>query len=132
MPRYLVVDDSASVRRLVATALRKLEGVNAEVTEAGDFEQARSAFEQKPPDVVFLDMLLGSGPGGVVLLDHFLQKAVDLPVVIISGLPRDHPTIVEAMSKGAFGFLEKPLRRDAIRAVLEELEQERGRLGRIS
>lgn len=131
MARYLIVDDSPTVRQFVAGALRKLGGATLEIVEAGDFEQARRAFEEKPPDLVFLDMILGSGPGGAVLLDFFLQKAVDLPVIIISGLQRDHPNIVDAMSRGAFGYIEKPLRRDAIRAILDELEQERGRLGRI-
>lgn len=57
--------------------------------------------------VVLCDVLLPS-VSGLDLLTRFIAQDPDLPVIMITG-HGDVPMAVEALQKGAFDFLEKPL-----------------------
>lgn len=133
-----MVDDSRTSRMMVAAAVRQASGVGASIQEASTFEEAVAAFERQPPDVVFLDMMLDltrtgepGGSTGLLALNTILLAKPDARVVLVTALPRDHPDVLEAVSLGAYAHLEKPLRSDAVRAVLQRIEAEQGRLGRI-
>lgn len=128
--RILVVEDSATVRIALRSALRNLEGVPPEVTEAPDAPTARALFDDVDPEVVFLDMVLGN-ERGVDLLHWFLERRPAVCVILLTGLEREHPDVQLAISDGAFGYVRKPVRRDAVRNVLATRENESGALGRI-
>jgi len=59
------------------------------------------------------------GMSGLELLDALRARGCDRPVIFMSG-HGDVPLAVEAMSKGAVTFLEKPFREAALEAALKK------------
>ena len=96
----LVVDDERSLRLLCRINL-ELDGHT--VLEAGTLAEARSLIESESPDVILLDVHVGS-EDGLELLDEV--EALDLPVrvVLLSGTSEVGP---ELRSRVA-GVLGKP------------------------
>jgi CheY-like chemotaxis protein len=137
MARYLVVDDSPTVRLRVRQGLEQVAGGAAEIREAGTAPAALEAFGQARPDVVFLDLVLaptepgGQAARGVDVMQAILALQPDARVVLLTGLPADHPDVVEGISQGAYAHLAKPVDLAALKQVLERAEMELGRLGRI-
>lgn len=131
--RFLLVDDSATSRLALATALRNATQGRAEVREAADAKGAEAAFAEAKPDVVLLDMVLDEtqGGGGLELLRTLLAAHPGARVILVTSLPPGHPDIVKALAQGAFAHLTKPIRTDAVRRVLQELDVEAGRVGHI-
>lgn len=129
MTSFLVVDDSKPIRLAIAHALR-LHSPQAEIVEAASGEEAVKLFWERPFDVVFLDMMLGStdalGP-----LAAMLDAKPTARIVLVTGLGREDPRVVEAISAGAFAHVRKPVRVDDVKAVLREIEGEAGSIQRI-
>jgi two-component system, NtrC family, response regulator AlgB len=110
----LIVDDEASLRRTLRTAL---EVMGCRVAEARDGEQARAAVGHGLYQLAFLDLRL-AGEQGLDLLPEMLRLAPGLYVVVITA----HATIataVEAMRRGAADYLPKPFTPDQLRLTLE-------------
>jgi CheY-like chemotaxis protein len=128
--RYLLVDDSPTVRLTLAAAIRNARKGVADIKEAGDAKAALTEFAAHRPDVVFLDMML-PGESGLKVLERMLQSNPSAKIVLVTGLASDHPDIVQAIAGGAFGYLQKPARTDAVRRVLNDIETEAGRFSRI-
>lgn len=76
-------------------------------------------------------MMLGPDMNGGELLELMLREKPEQRVILVTGLPRDHADVVAALSLGAFAFVAKPIRKDAIQRVLAEVDTEDGRTGRI-
>ncbi len=104
MAKVLVIDDERSIRR----SLREiLEYEKFEVMEAEDAKQALSLLESNKFELILCDVKM-PGMDGMELLDQLMNQSVDIPVIMISG----HGSIdnaVEAIKKGAYDFIEKPL-----------------------
>lgn len=104
MTEILVVDDEKSIRN---TLKEVLEYEKYKVDEAADGEEAWKKINEKNYQLILCDIKMPK-IDGLELLDKVLEKDSSLPVVIISG----HGTIetaVEAVKKGAFDFIAKPL-----------------------
>jgi len=103
--RILVIDDEAGIRQSLRGILED-EGygvAEAETGEAG-LEMLDAGLAA---DLVFLDIWL-PGLDGLGVLSRIKEDRPELPVVMISG----HGTIetaVNALKRGAFDFIEKPL-----------------------
>lgn len=130
MRSVLVVDDSATIRFALARALRALRGPSVEVHEAEDPTRALKVFRDLRPDVVFLDMVFPDDGGatqpdrekeeaGLQVLKDMLRERPDVPIVLVTGLPTNHPDVVDAVNLGATASLRKPLKIEEVRAVLE-------------
>lgn len=133
MTRYLVVDDSRTIRLTIAAALRQ-SGSNPEILEADNVQAALEAFRRAAPDLVFLDMMLARDEpkaGGLSILETILSERPEAKVVLVTGLSPDHPDLREAISAGAYAHIAKPVRVEAVRQVLQTFETETGRAGRI-
>jgi DNA-binding NtrC family response regulator len=128
--RYLLVDDSPTVRLTLAAAIRNARKGVTDVKEAGDAKAALAEFKTHRPDVVFLDMML-PGDSGLKVLDKMLEANPAAKVVLVTGLASNHPDVVQAIANGAFGYLQKPTRTDAVRKILNDIETEAGRFSRI-
>lgn len=104
MANVLVIDDERAIRR----SLREiLEYEKFEVKEAEDAKQALTLIESNKFDLILCDVKM-PGMDGMELLDQLMDKSVDIPFIMISG----HGSIdnaVEAIKKGAYDFIEKPL-----------------------
>ncbi|MEW5742113.1 MAG: sigma-54 dependent transcriptional regulator [Myxococcota bacterium] len=101
--RVLLVDDDVELCELLSI---RIGAAGYRVSVAHDVRAGLEALEREGIDAVLLDLRLGD-EDGFALLDSINRRAVDVPVIILTA----HGTIdlaVEAMSKGAWGFVTKP------------------------
>lgn len=104
MRRILIVDDEPAIRR----ALRDvLEFEKYEVTEASNGTECLVKLKQGKFDLIVLDIKMPQ-MDGMDALDRIAILSPEVPVVMISG-HADIDTAVEAVKKGAFDFISKPL-----------------------
>jgi DNA-binding NtrC family response regulator len=101
----LVVDDSATVRRIIKKVLAN-SIFNIDVTEAGDGQTALNCCENGEFDVVFLDCNM-PGLAGTATLEQLLERDPGVKVIMISG-ERNETRRRWALDRGAAAFLYKP------------------------
>ncbi len=104
MPKILIIDDEKSIRK---TLREILEYEKYQVDEATEGMEGLALIQKEKYDVVLCDIKMPK-MDGIELLDRIILLSSDIPVVMISG----HGTIetaVEAVKKGAFDFIAKPL-----------------------
>jgi two-component system nitrogen regulation response regulator NtrX len=101
--RVLIVDDDAANRLAVRTILA---GAGFEVTETGDAFTALDAIDRDTPHAVLLDIKM-PGMDGLGLLSNLRQRAVEVPVVVLTG-HGDEVTAASCLEAGADAFLDKP------------------------
>lgn len=104
MPKVLVIDDEKSIRK---TLREILEYENFKVDEAIDGSEGSAMAEKEDYDIILCDIKMPK-VDGMEALDRIQKAKPDTPIVMISG----HGTIetaVEAVKKGAFDFIAKPL-----------------------
>src|SRR3989440_779090 len=112
----LIVDDEADIRDLVAGILSD-EGFTTRT--ARDSDSALAEISNRRPHLVFLDIWLqGSKLDGLQLLEHVKRDHADLPVVMISG-HGNIETAVSAIKRGAYDYVEKPLKMDRLLVIAE-------------
>ncbi|MDR3350901.1 MAG: sigma-54 dependent transcriptional regulator [Prevotellaceae bacterium] len=102
--KILIVDDEKSIRHTLKDIL---EYEKYDVVTAGNGKDALKLAGSTAFDMVFCDIKM-DGMDGLETLENLQASQPDLPVVMISG----HGTIdtaVEAIKKGAYDFIEKPL-----------------------
>lgn len=104
MAHILVIDDERSIRNTMKDIL---EFEKHAVTLAEDASQALEAIGRETFDLIFSDIKM-PGMDGMELLGVLMEKGVEAPVVMISG-HGNIETAVEAIKKGAFDFIEKPI-----------------------
>lgn len=104
MPKILIIDDEKSIRK---TLREILEYEKYQVDEATEGLEGIALLQKEKYDVVLCDIKMPK-MDGIEALEKIIQLNTDIPVVMISG----HGTIetaVEAVKKGAFDFIAKPL-----------------------
>ncbi len=104
MARILVVDDEKSIRNTLKDIL---EAEQHEVVPAEDGPTALNLFGEQEFDVVLCDIKMQE-MDGIEVLEKIMEQPKDAPVIMISG-HGDIEIAVDAIKKGAFDFLEKPL-----------------------
>jgi two-component system, NtrC family, nitrogen regulation response regulator NtrX len=104
MSRLLVIDDEKSIRK---TLREILEYENFKVDEAADGNEGLELLKKSKYDVILCDIKMPR-MDGIEVLEKIMQLSYDTPVVMISG-HGNIETAVEAVKKGAFDFIEKPL-----------------------
>jgi len=119
--KILVVDDEPNIRRLVSMSLQSDQH---EVAVAGSIAEAIKLATQKPFDVAFVDLRLGTETG-LDLIPKLLAESPWLGIVVITAYATID-TAVEAMRRGASDYLPKPFTPDQIRLVLDRVIRLRG------
>ena len=107
--RILVVDDDEVVR---LGYLRSLAGADLNVESVWDGNDALRVMEEKPFDVVLLDLRM-PGLDGMEVLKAIKDKWPDTEVVIITGYPTIE-TVKEAVRLGVCDYLAKPVGPDDV------------------
>jgi NtrC-family two-component system response regulator AlgB len=110
----LLIDDEASLRRTLRTAL---EAMGHHVADAASGGAALELLGRQRFDAAFLDLRLGRDKG-LDLLPELLRAAPGLGVVVMTAYA-SIGTAVEAMRRGAFDYLPKPFTPDQLRVVLD-------------
>ncbi len=100
----LVVDDDRSLRYMVQVSL---ESIQIEVMTAATAEQGLQLLKKHSPDVILLDIMLPDRSGLEILEE---VQAIDrrLPVIFVTA-DNDSNTAIEAMQRGAYDYVCKPL-----------------------
>jgi two-component system nitrogen regulation response regulator GlnG len=109
----LVVDDEASILHAFQRAFR---APDYGVVTAASASEGLEALAQQRPDVVVLDVHL-SDATGLQTFDRVRALDARIPVILITG----HGTTdlaIEAIKRGAFDYLLKPLELPALREVV--------------
>ncbi len=104
MAKILVIDDQKSIRNTLKDILEYESHI---VTLAEDGEEGVELFGKDKFDLVLCDIKMPN-MDGMEVLDVIMSKNNDIPVVMISG-HGNIDTAVEAIKKGAYDFIEKPL-----------------------
>jgi two-component system response regulator GlrR len=102
-PHVLLVDDDRELCELLSI---RVGAAGYRVSVEYDVKGALSRIGRERVDGILLDLRLG-GEDGFDVLDGVAKRSADVPVMILTA----HGTIdlaVEAMRKGAFGFVTKP------------------------
>ncbi len=98
----LTVEDDERIRTAVKLAL---EAEGWEVAEAAAGSEALECFEQRPADVVLIDIMLPDIDGFEVCRE--IRKTSDVPIVMVTARDDTHD-IVAGLEAGADDYLTKP------------------------
>ena len=105
MPKILIVEDEASIRRVLGSILSE-EDKSYQVEEATNGQEAMDMIQKTDYDLVLCDIKMPKKDGLEVLLEAKALKPT-LRMVMISG-HGDLETAVQAMKMGAFDYIAKP------------------------
>jgi len=134
LPAHLLfVEDDPLIRRALAEGLR---AKGHRVREADGVGAAKASLSNETYDLVVTDWRLPDGSGFDVMADlDAIQPGI--PVIVVTG----HASVelaVEAMRRGAFTYVEKPVDTDALDAHVQkaletgDLRRENRRLRRLT
>ena len=117
--KVLVVDDDASVQRLLQHTL-KAEGY--EVTVAADGAEAMQAWQQTAPSLILLDANLKGMDGYAVAARIRAEEVADahVPIIMLTS-ERDVQQKVKALRSGADDYLIKPFHPAELLARMKSL-----------
>jgi DNA-binding response OmpR family regulator len=119
--RLLLVEDDDHIR----TALRwALEDEGYDVAEADSGEDALRAVAVAAPDLMVVDLMLGSMDGYAVIRE--VRRSLDLPIIVVSARA-DTSDIVAALEAGADDYVTKPFAVKEISARLRALRRRAAR-----
>ncbi|QKG80739.1 sigma-54-dependent transcriptional regulator [Tenuifilum thalassicum] len=104
MSKILVIDDEKAIRNTLKDIL-EVEGHTVDVAEDG--HMGLELFNGGKYEIVLCDIKMPQ-MDGIEVLEKLQEQQPDVPVVMISG-HGNIDTAVEAIKKGAFDFIEKPL-----------------------
>ena len=111
----LIVDDERNILKVIATTLK---GNGYDVDTALSSEEAIEKFGQRRHDLVITDLKLPGGTG-TDLLQHIKSREPDIPVIMITAFGTIE-NAVDAMKKGAYNYLTKPVNPDELISVVKE------------
>lgn len=115
MQTLLIVDDEKHTREGLRRALER----HYEVYLATSAEEAFALFEVETFDVVLTDLRMGSGASGLAVVEKVLSLKPS-PVCIMMTAYSTVDVAVEAMKRGAYDFLPKPIQLDKLELVIKQ------------
>ncbi|WP_027355721.1 sigma-54-dependent transcriptional regulator [Desulfofundulus thermocisternus] len=115
MARVLVIDDEKGM----CWALRKaLEDEGHEVITAYSGSEGLNLLAKEEVDLVLLDIKM-PGMSGLEVLEHIRKKDEKLPVIIMTALS-SLPTALEALQRGASGYVTKPFQLNNLKETINK------------
>lgn len=123
MYRFLLVDDSRVMRRMLRNSLSANGYAGSEFHEAGDGQEALDCLDRLEfgVDVVFCDLCMPN-LDGIQLIDRLAERGAidDLPVIVLTGDVRESRGR-EALERGARKLLGKPFDPDGVKEALVDV-----------
>ncbi|MEQ9210025.1 MAG: sigma-54 dependent transcriptional regulator [Pseudomonadales bacterium] len=111
--RILVVDDEKDIRNLLCISLDRM-GFMAFPT--ANFSEAKKLLSSETFDLGLTDVRLPDG-NGIDLIKIFKKACPGAPIAVMTAYDTTD-VAVDAMKKGAFDFLPKPIRHERLRALV--------------
>ena len=103
-PLTLIVDDEPDIRELLELTLGRMD---IQTNSVENLEEATILLQQKSFDLCLTDMRLPDG-NGLDLVDFIQRLPKPIPVAVITA-HGSMDTAIQAMKKGAFDFVSKPI-----------------------
>src|SRR3981081_798351 len=119
MPTILIVDDEKHTR----DGLRSLLEDDYDVYVAEDIRGALDVLEREQVDLLLTDLRLGN-EDGMTMIERALKPPPPLICIMITGYC-PHDSAVEAMKRGAYDFVTKPLNLDKVEILIARALQSR-------
>ncbi len=117
MHRLMIVDDSKLIRQRIA---REYDADTFElIGTAENGADAIDLFEQSSPDVVTMDLTMPK-LDGIDCIEQLISRDPSTKILVISAL-NDTSIGIEALEKGAMGFITKPFSGADLKAALKEI-----------
>jgi two-component system response regulator PilR (NtrC family) len=112
--RALIVDDEPDIRELLSMTL---EQMGLEAVTAAKLSKAKKLLKTEHFDLCLTDMNMPDG-NGLELVDYVQSALPQLPIAMITAYG-NMDIAVEALKKGAFDFVSKPLELMRLRSMVE-------------
>jgi DNA-binding NtrC family response regulator len=117
MNKILLVEDQLHQRTIIKS---QLELHQFEVDEASNLLTAVEKLNREKYDVIILDLKLPDG-NSIQLFDRYPEKLASRTIIITANATI--PSVVEAIKKGAFNYLEKPVDDELLIAQVQKVVQ---------
>ncbi len=118
--RVLVVEDEGRLRDMLQRAVRDM---GFEITCAGSAESGMRILEDRPIDILLVDLNL-PGMGGLEMLEIVHRRWQDMQAIVLTGFG-DLPSAKRAMHMDVVDFLTKPCALGDLEVSLERARQRR-------
>ncbi len=117
----LIVDDSETVRAVLARTLEMAGVAVSTLHQAANGEEALELMKNNWIDLVFSDINM-PGMGGVEMIERMRESDLlgTVPVVVVS-TEGSKTRIDDLLSKGVRAYIRKPFTPEKVKAVVEEL-----------
>jgi two-component system, chemotaxis family, chemotaxis protein CheY len=115
--KLMIVDDSNLMRRRIERS-QQFEELQL-VGTAADGVEALDLFRETDPDVVTMDITMPH-MDGIECIARLVAMKPSIRILVVSALA-DKATAVEAMERGANGFLNKPFTDRQLNEAIAEL-----------
>jgi two-component system KDP operon response regulator KdpE len=116
--KVLVVDDEPQIRKQLKIGLT---GYGYEALTAANGQEALVATAQQQPDMIILDISLGSEPDGIEVCRR-LREWSKTPVIMLS-VHDEEKTKVMALNAGADDYLTKPFGMEELNARIQAVRR---------
>lgn len=113
--RLLLVDDDVTAMELIRELLAPQD---MDVEFSSSFDEAVEKLRQSNYQVIVSDIKM-PGKSGVDLLDFCVNQYPEVPVIMLTGYATVQ-SAVEALKKGAFDYLSKPVQIEALVMAIEK------------
>ncbi len=114
MEKILIIDDESFIRETVSRILSE-EGY--QVCQASNTVEASEQVASGEIDLALLDLNLGS-ENGIDVLKILKELDPELLIIIITGFGSVE-SAVDALKRGAFHYMKKPFKADALRVIVK-------------
>lgn len=126
----LVVDEALPIRRKLLDILHRTGIAAGDVLMAENAQEALDAFAKHHPSLVMCE-LVGKPEDGLEMVLEMLTLDPHAKIVLVTSEASESPLVRAAIRAGVFAIVRKPLRFEAIRQVLSEIESEEGGIERF-
>lgn len=116
--RLMVVDDSLVIRNRIS---RALSAEFSGILRAADGTEAIKIAVAKQPEVITMDLTMPN-MDGVACIQEIIKLLPRVRILVVSALA-DKATAIEALSKGANGFLCKPFTEAELESAIRKVIQ---------
>jgi two-component system OmpR family response regulator len=117
--RILLIEDDEDVAQVVITGMRE---ANHEVIHAANGQDGIALAESQPFDVMIFDRQLPDGIDGANLLETLRGKAIETPVLFLSGLGGLNDWM-KGLEAGGDDYIVKPFVFEELRSRVEALHE---------
>lgn len=120
MARVLIADDSAVARSILRKIIVSLG--HEVIGEVANGSQAFVEYTKRKPDVVTMDLTM-QGLGGAEATSKIIAAYPEAKIIVISAM-EERGVVIDALERGARHFIIKPITKEKVSSVLNNVLQQ--------